>query len=262
MYIGNFNKEKVLELEGNNFKDIIVISPDYSNINNYENIDFKEIIMYRTFYKLIQKVDKNTLIVLNECLQNKNLNDLYYNCINNITKLAGKVIIFQLFPFIESLKDFEILKKLNINNEKVKNKKYLVDINFIDCKIDSKEIKDYENIRNKLFAEIGNRNPDTIPNNLQLFSGKIKQKYVNNRNMYIGRNNKNISLRKYFTEFNKIENEIFVDLPLNFKDFIKYLVLSKKQEINVLTTKLKIDIWYKEKYTKWKEELYNYYAEI
>ena len=54
-----------------------------------EQIEWAQIIQYRHFYRLLQEIDRSTLVVVNECLRTQNRSDLTYNCIRHFLQQIG-----------------------------------------------------------------------------------------------------------------------------------------------------------------------------
>ena len=75
-------------------------------------VEYKEIIMYRTFYPLLEEIDSDSLLVFNECLRTRNRSDLTYNCAHHYCNQTPHKIVFEYFPFIEDKNDFMILLDL------------------------------------------------------------------------------------------------------------------------------------------------------
>ena len=150
-------------------------------------------------------------IIINECLRKQNRYDLTYNCIRHFLNQTDHQIIFQYLPIIDKFEDFFILfdfdtkTKWKGKKDKELLKESIIIKNIIDIKlnkikinIDLKIKELYNKEKEKLINNIGLKEPDTIPRNLYLLSGKNKLKYINQDNLfcynkdkwYIGRNNR------------------------------------------------------------------------
>jgi hypothetical protein len=121
----------------------------------------------------------------------------------------------------------------------------------------------YERKKKSLFAGLGLKDPHTIPRNLYLLGGKVKQELLETDSNYVGRNN-----RFKIERFNGYRDESFPNNckvfefchdHINFNDF---LCLSQQLFVEVLTTDLKVDQWYWRKYQEWVKEVKNVYADI
>lgn len=275
--INQKNAEILKYLKINEIKKIYVFNPEKFTEHfsaNAEYISYKNIIEYEYFYRLLQEIDKNSLIIINECLRTQNRNDLTYNCLRHYINQAGHILIFQYLPFISDIEDFMILFDFDtksewkrskfdqslIINSKIKINK--IEINFHEDKvITSNTLKvKYELEKDNLLSNLGLKDPHTLPRNLYLFTGKPKLQKIRLPRFYIGRNNrfKLNNLITYKDEIIEKKYDIF-EFPHNFIDFVDFLYLSKQKEFNVITTDIKIDEWYFNRYTEWVDSLNNFY---
>ena len=74
-----------------------------------ERVEWAEIIQYRFFYPLLQRITADTLIVVNECLRTQDRSDLTYNCIRHYLANAGHQLVFQRLPIIDTVDDMMVL---------------------------------------------------------------------------------------------------------------------------------------------------------
>jgi len=278
----NSEKNKIISeyCNENNIKKIFILSPEkfYFNcdIELKEFIEYDNIIMYVYFYRLLQEINNDVLVVINECLRTKNRYDLTYNCIRNFLNQTGHQIIFQYLPIIESFDDFfilfdfdtrskwkgqtdySILKNCNINTNPINIK-----LNKIEIQTDAKLKLQYQKEKNNLIENIGLKDPHTIPRNLYLLSGKSKLFLIDKSKKYIGRNNRfSLPNIQTYKENSYQGNYTVFEFCHNHIDFIDFLSLSKQVNIDVLVADLKVDKWYFERYLKWIEELDKAYAKI
>lgn len=93
------------------------------DIEGLEYIAYTDIIMYRVFYKLLEVIDNDTLLVFNECMRTQNRSDLTYNCAHHYCAQTKHKLVFEYFPFIESFDDFMILLDF-INKGRYKGKSF------------------------------------------------------------------------------------------------------------------------------------------
>ena len=290
IYLGLDVKEKIEKInnyvKNHNIKKIFILSPEkfYFEIDE-EFIEWNQIIMYKTFYRLLQEIDNNSLIVINECLRKQNRYDLTYNCIRHFLNQTKHQLIFQYLPIIDNMEDFFILFDFDtktkwkgktdyelLKNSYIIKKEIKIDFQSIEIPVDKKLKERYSKKKNDLINNIGLKDPDTIPRNLYLISGNHKLNYLNeNRiitniedNWYIGINNR-FKLGNFQTFKNfKINNKkhIVFELCFNFIDFIDFLTLSKQTSIEILTTDLKIDKWFFERYQQWMNRINDVYSKI
>jgi len=261
-------------------KKVFVLSPQNHFFNctfdNHEFIEYKDIIRYVYFYRLLQEIDNDTLVVVNECLQTKTRNDLTYNCIRNFLNQTDKQIVFNYLPIIESTGDFFTLFDFDtrskwkretdiqlLKNSKIDVKPIDIEFNKIDVLTDRKTKTKYKKKKNDLINNIGLKDPHTIPRNLLLLAGKDKLRYVVESRRYVGRNNRfklgNLDTYKEttpgtaYTVFEFCHNHI---------DFVDFVARTRQTDIDVLISDLKTDEWYFERYCNWADELRRTYAEI
>lgn len=236
-------------------------------------IDWPDIILYRYFYKLMQEVDRHTLVVVNECLRTQNRHRLTYNCIRNFLNQTEHRLIFQYLPIIESEEDFmtlfdfdtrsqwkrehfkvELLKEAGVVCEPVP-----VQIQPIHVPVDAKTLATYAREKAALLAEVRSdpeKDPHLIPRNLLLVSGKAKLGAVDPARRYVGRNNR-FKLPNVET-YKDVRGEgarVVFELPHNFLDFTDLLTVSRQHAVEVLTTNTKADAWYLARYQEWAERV-------
>lgn len=284
IYIGyNYNDKKSIinkYINKNFIRKIFVFQPE-DRIMDYsiqaEYITYKNLIEYEYFYKVLQEADQNTLIIIDECMRTQNRNDLTYNCLRHFINQSGHELVFQYLPIIEDINDFMILFDFDTKsrwkrekyNKELLNESIIrvkrIDIEFIQNKIDCSAgtIKKYEKEKDKLFQNIGLKDPHTIPRNLYLVTGKEKLKVVKEYNIYIGRNNR-FNLPNMNTYKGKLDQGRYVvfEFPHNYIDFTDFLFFSQQEQIEVLTTDSKIDQWYFNRYINWIKNLEYAYNSI
>jgi hypothetical protein len=134
-----------------------------------------------------------------------------------------------------------------------------LDLNFIDIQISDSDTVHYNVEKEKLFNNIGNKDPDTIPNNLALVAGKIRSKYLDKSGEYTARNMrlKNLSCISTYKE-DKLNT--ILDFPLKRQDFISLLQITGKTRIDAVTSDLSIDRLNRTDYTDWINRLEDFYA--
>ncbi len=242
---------------------------------NVEYIEWSDIIMYKFFYRLLEEIDKNTLIIIDELMRTQNRNDLTYNCTHHYLNQTPHRIIFEYFPIIEDKEDFMIL--LNFENkdkykgkgfeygylydEDIKMKPHKIKLELINIEVTEKEIEKYEKRKLELFDNLGNKDPDTIPRNLQLLAGDFKKKAIEVGKLYVARN-KRFKLENVYTYDEITKNDyIVIDMHyrrISFNDFLKTTQIEK---IEYLNTILSIDTHVVNEFMKWKARLDSIYAQ-
>jgi hypothetical protein len=247
-------------------------------LDSAEVIEWSEIIMYHTFYRLLQEIDARTLVVVNECLRTQNRYDLTYNCIRNFLNQTSHQIIFQYLPFIDDIQDFMILfdfdtrsrwKRESFDEALLEHCRLTVrpiPIRFTPIQVETDEVlkRKYQKEKARLIDSIGIKDPHTIPRNLYLLSGKAKMRYADNEHAYIGRNNrlKIDTLQTYKGDCYPNQPYTIFEFPHNFIDFADFAALSRQQDFNILVSDLKVDQWYLQRYQQWSERINEGYASL
>jgi len=235
-----------------------------------EYIEFEETIMYRTFYPLLERIDKNTLLIFNECMRTQNRSDLHYNCMHHYINQCGHKIVFEYFPIIETRDDFMILLDFEnkgkyrgkpfeysyLKDEDVLMKPYKFNLETQIIKTTDAQKEDYKKEKESLFDNIGMKDPNTIPRNLQLYAGNFKKQMIENGKFYIARN-KRFKAKNVFTykEAEKGIDYIVLDFHyrrLNFNDFLKKTEMTT---IPYIFTDLSIDDIMIKEFVQWKARL-------
>jgi hypothetical protein len=241
-----------------------------------EYIEYADIEMYKYFYRLLEEIDQSSLIIIDELMRTKNRAELIYNCSHHYLNQTPHRIIFEYFPIIDDREDFMIL--LNFENKQKYHGKgfdylYLkeediviyprkVKMNVIHVETTKKEKERYEQRKEKLFANLGNKHPDTIPRDLQLFAGNVKKKAIDPDKVYIARNKRHkLENVHSYNDVEKRKDYIVIDThyrQLNFNDFLKFTGI---QKFDYLATSLSIDQHIINEFTKWRARLDAIYAQ-
>jgi len=244
-----------------------------------ETIDWPEIIMYRTFYRLLQEIGSQSLVVVNECLRTQNRYDLTYNCIRHFLNQAGHKLIFQWLPLIDTLEDFMVLFDFDTRSQ-WKRERFDADLLAectlqiapqkpsliaIPCATDTKLRTAYQQEKTKLIDGIGTKDPHTIPRNLYLMSGMARMQAVDTFSGWqIGRNNRFKADRWQTYKEDSYPNAPYTvfELPHNFIDFADFMALSQQTNLSVLVADLPIDHWYFTRYQQWAKRIEDGYASL
>lgn len=241
--------------------------------NTFEQIQYSDIIMYKFFYRLLEEIDENSLVVVNECLRTQNRSDLTYNCLHHYINQTPHRLVFEYFPFIEDETDFMILLDF-INKGKYRghgfDREYLIsedvrairhtfNLETIDIETTDKMVSAYSKKRDDLFENLGKKDPDTIPRNLHLFAGNFKKPYIDSGHKYIARNKRfkkdNITTYKNA----KKGNYIMLDFPHRRIDLNDFLKVSRMQDLLFVNSGLKIDLYYINWFNDWNRRLKEFY---
>lgn len=276
-YIGDWNKKKIIDyyINNNDVKKVIVIYTKrlYENYDiniDHEYIEIHQVKDYKNHYRLLQYVNRYTLIILDNLLVSQQRYSNEYNCIANLINQTPHRLVFNYFPFIENKNDFMILldfynrvkyKGERFDYELFKDFKYFIKpiylkLNFINIDVSNEDKQEFNKERDKLFDEIGLNNPNTIPNKLSILCGNIKYKNMKNDvDKFISRNKR----YKNLTTYKNDEANIILDLPTNRKDFVEWVTKTKQTNITILTSDLIMDKWYKKDYLEWLERIKEFY---
>jgi hypothetical protein len=239
-------------------------------------VDYADIIMYRYFYKLLEEIDGQTLVVVNECLRTQNRNDLTYNCLRHCLSRTPHQLIFQHLPIIDTIEDFMILvdfdtrsmwKRERFSPEIVAHAGVKIHgapptLALTPIPVDEKTRATYAKEKAALVAEVRDdvdKDPHLIPRNLMLVSGKAKLPHVDPTCLYVGRNNRfklhNMAtykdLKREDEEVGGSRARVVFELPHNFIDFADMLTITEQSTVEVLVADTKTEQWYAKRYEEW-----------
>ena len=241
---------------------------------------WSDAIMYRYFYPLLEKIDNHTLLIFDEMMRTQKRNDLTYNCLHHYGNQTNNILVFQWFPMIENQEDFMILldmaypytyKGQPFSNEFLKMESVTIFPVFakfwrylLDDDITDEEQEAYDEEKEMLFENIGNKDPDTIPRTLHIWCGThYKKKYHMTKHpddTYITRNSrfKGFKTVKWADKSNA---DIIVDFPVRQIQFNDYCYKNQKSVFYFIDTGLSADKVYFNHYENWAERLGEIYAE-
>lgn len=286
--IGLHEEQKQREIQAyvkeHNVECVVVFSPKkfFMHLPNLgsipiKQIEYNEIIMYRTFYPLLEEIGKNHLLVVNECLRKTSRNkDLTYNCLRHYLNQCGHQIIFEYFPFIHEPEEFMILldfdtKSMYKGNSfewpMLKRANLLCQNQNLTLNIDTVLLPsgaedDYKRRRDELFNNLGRRDPNIIPRDLHLYTAKWKKPFLHPDNQYVARNSRlKLSNITTYQNIERGKQYISIDLPyrrLNMNDFLK---ITEQTNIQYISTGLSIDQIYIQDLKDWINQLEGFYAQ-
>ena len=240
-----------------------------------EHIDYTDIIMYKFFYRLLEEIGNDHLLVFNECLRTQKRSDLTYNCAHHYCNQTPHKIVFEHFPFIDDTNDFMILLDLInkgrykgksfewglLSGEDVRTKQLQFRFQATMVPITQKDKKRYEEKKAQLFAELGQGDPDTIPRNLHIFAGNMKKKSLDPEVQYVARNDR-FKLSNVVTYKNAQEgNYVVIDFSHRRIDFNDFLKTTGMAEIKFLSTGLNVDRYYASELKAWIERVGEFNAQ-
>lgn len=259
----------------NDINKIVILSPikfifPYRSGAPLEWLEYKDIIEYKPFYRLLQEIDNRTLVVVNECLRTQNRNDLTFNCIRHYLNQTRHQLVFQFLPIIDGKEDFMTLFDFDTRSQWKRHpfdpgllEGSQIFVNEVPISFDVLEVealqktkKLYNTKKAEFFDGLGLKDPHTIPRNLYLIGGK-ERGAVAGSSATLARNQR-LQMERCHTykEASYPSRPYFVvDLPHNHIDFNDVVTLSGQSGFPVASTDLKVDKWYISRYQKWKEEL-------
>jgi hypothetical protein len=254
--------------------------PHFPLTTQIENIivdytQYVDMFQFKYYYKLLENINNQSLIVFNECLRNQDRKVITYSAAHDFARNTPHVLVFEYFPFIENPGDFMVLLEL-INPAKYKNKPfnytYLSDekvsinrvhftIRSIDKTPSNDEIKRYGELKEKAFAEIGDADPDVIPRRLHLFAGDLKKSLISKNHRYIARTNRFGSNIVTYRCLSAGKQDYYVlDFPCRRLEFNDFLKLTKTTDVVFLNSGLKVDAFYLGDFKEWITRLEDFYA--
>lgn len=280
--LNNQEKQQVINeyLANHDIKKVYVFYPEKfpfpleSSVAT-EHIEYGDIIMYKFFYRLLEEINDNSLLIFNECLRTQKRSDLTYNCAHHYCNQTSHKIVFEYFPFIEQYEDFMILLDfLNkgrykgkgfdfgyLREEDVRIKPNPIKFNIQPIPISPEQIDAYEQKKEKLFAELGNKEPDTIPRNLHVFAGGFKKPFLQNDKQYVARNSRfNLSNVVTYRPL-PTEERIVIDFPHRRLDFNDYLKNAAVKEVTFISTELPVDNHYAVEFENWLKRVGDFIAQ-
>lgn len=240
-----------------------------------EYVEWKDIIMYKFFYRLLEEIDDECLIVVDELMRTQNRSELTYNCAHHYLNQTPHKIIFEYFPFIENKEDFMTLLDFE-NKGKFKGQgfdfghlegvdfeiKYTpIEFSVIDVPINEIQLREYEAERDKLFEKLGNKHPDTIPRNLHVFVGKWKKPHISWDKEYMARNGR-FGLDNVVT-YRQLPSDqrILIDFPVRRLELNDYLKRSMAKRVEFLSTGLSVDEYYENSLREWLQRVGEFCAQ-
>ncbi len=266
---------------------IVISADDFRlEIPGVETVDFSQVIMYVTFYRLLQTITPDTLLVLNECLRTQNRYDLSYNCIRNFLNMTEQQLVFQQLPQIDTQEDFMILFDWDTRS-RWKRRPFDVELILSEAQVSIRPLPvrfeavpiltteatnaRYAREREKLFRELGNRDPHIVPRNLYLLGGMDKRAYIDGQALplfgqtgqYVARN-KRLGRDNVVTYSDVTPGTTYtiVELPHRFIDFCDFIQRTGQADNRVLVADLKVDQWYFSRYQEWAERIHDTYTSL
>lgn len=259
---------------------VFLLSPDRfrfaCSVPGAEVIEWSDIIEYRFYYRLLQEIDKSTLVVVNECLRTQQRHCLTYNCIRLFLNQTHHRLIFQYLPLIDTVEDTMILVDFDTRSRWKRERfdpKYLTECSVVvrpacpsfhehPITTSAATKERYAKKKRELIDTLGLKDPHTIPRNLYLLSGKEKLAHVDPGQRYVGRNNrfKLANLQTYRDPIAPGTSYTVFEFPHHFIDFADFLALVRQTRVEALVADLKVDQWYFRRYADWAQRIADAYS--
>lgn len=300
IYLGYDNDEKRAVVSSyckqHGITHTVVIAPEqymcrFNEAAEDDHVTYANAIEYRYFYRLLQTIGPDTLVIVNECLRTQNRYELTYNCIRNFLNQTNHWLIFQYLPIIDTSDDFMILFdfathsrwkrrswdiNLILDNATVNIKPVRLSFTRVDVTTSPKTKDRYSKEREKLFASLGDKDPHTLPRNLYLLGGADKAAHINTQQTgqlglfgqasgnYVARNQRLACDRVYTYQAIDSSKAPFalIEFPHRFIDFSDFLYETKQAHFDVLVADLKVDAWYWQRFNEWRERIEQTYASL
>lgn len=253
----------------------------------HEVVPWSEVQKYRTFYRLLQEIDGDTLVVVFEGLRSQDRQSLDANCVRHYLRKTPHRIIAQRLPIIDALDDVMVLvdwsndsrwKRERARPELLRDVECQVrpiDLRFevIAVETTPKERDAYAREKRALIDGIGLRDPHTIPRNLALLGGKAKARWARAwgdaaddapPRRYLGRNTR-LGLSPFDTYEAARAGEgpyTVVEFCHRTLDFCDAVTATGQSRFDVLVTDLKVDAWYFDRFTAWAGRVRDAYAAL
>jgi hypothetical protein len=241
-----------------------------------EYIEYSDIEMYKFFYRLLEEIGSDSLIIIDGCMRTQNRSELIYNCAHHYLNQTLHKIVFEHFPIIETKDDFMILLDfenkgkykgkpfdyLFLQQEDILIKPHKVRMELSPVEVTDSEKSRYEAKKESLFDNLGSKDPDTVPRMLQLFAGDIKKKAVKSDRLYVARNKRfKMDNVLSYDDIKAKDNCTVIDTHyrrLNMNDFLKTTGMTT---VKYLCTTLSIDNVIINEFSEWKARLDAIYAQ-
>jgi hypothetical protein len=230
-------------------------------------IDWPNIVMYRYYYPLLERIDPDTLIVVNEGLRTQNRHDLGYNCLRNYLQRTPHVLVFQTLPIIAEPDDVMILidwvtrskwkrdafAPSMLSEVRVVGRSLLPAFTVRAVETDARTKATYAATKARLLAELredGDKDPHVLPRNLALVGGGARFRALNGH-AYLARNQRLGGDVATFRDVADDRARLLLEVPHNFVDYADALAVTRQANATLLVSDLAVDRWYFDRYTAW-----------
>jgi hypothetical protein len=248
----------------------------------HEVVAWSDVIRYVFFYRLLQEIDGDTLVVVYECLRTQDRHDLTYNCIRHYLHKTPHRLIVQRLPIIDDVSDVmtlvdfatdsrwkreqpraEILRAVEWSVRDI-----AVSFDAVDVATTAKERDAYARQKRALIDGLGVGDPHTIPRNLLLLAGRAKARWVaasgDSSRRYLGRNARLgiETLDTYDEAVRERAPYTVLEFCHRFIDFSDVVTATGQATYQALVTDLKVDRWYFDRFVAWAGRVRDAYSAI
>ena len=230
--------------------------------------DWPSVQKYRYYYRLLQEIDHNTLLVLNEPLRTQDRHCLDYNCVRQYLQQTRHVQIFLTLPIIAEPDDFmvpidwctrsrwkrETFDPAMLSEVQVRGRAVLPTFERVDVVCTPATHRRYAALRERLFAEIReniDKDPHVLPRNLAQVSGADKAATLGGAEPYLARNQRLGGAVATFADVASPGRRAVLELPHNFGQYIDALTVTGAPDVRLLVGDTKADRWYADRYDAW-----------
>lgn len=235
-------------------------------------IGYKEVIMYRTFYPLLEEIDGCCLLVMNEMMRERNRSCLTYNCLAKFTNQTPHRMVFEYLPIVEERKDILILLDFATSQRDKGRRLEDVDLTGEDIRCVRRSFRllpklldvpddaraKYEKKRDALFDGLGSSDPDTVPRRLHDWTGRFKApEIVLHPDRAYAAMNQRFKLPNVtsYPDAEPGKSYILADLPLERKKMNDFLRRTGQTDLPYLSTGFPLDDAYIRMFDTWMKEV-------
>lgn len=254
-----------------------------------EHRAYDDAIRYVHYFRLLRELDGDSLVVLDEMRVSQDRACLTYNCLRHYLAKTKHVLVFQWLPIIDtpddmlSLVDFDTQNRwyrAPLSREVLAEARWDVRVRLprfvaLEVAVSEAERSAYADEKRRLVAEIGQKDPDTIPRTLALFGGKAKARAiaagaVQGPARFLARNGrlKLPHLDTYETarapsgEAVSAAPYTVVEFCHRFLDFAGMMAATGQSDFTVMTADLRVDRWYFDRFVSWAGRVQDAYAAL
>ena len=247
----------------------------------HEVVAWPDLIRYVFFYRLLQEIDGDTLVVVYECLRTQDRHDLTYNCVRHYLSKTQHRLIFQRLPIIDSVDDVMTLVDFDTDSRWKREppradilraidwsvKEIVVSFNAVRVETTPRERDAYAKQKRALIDGIGLGDPHTIPRNLLLLGGRAKARWADAHGVdraYLGRNGRLgiATLDTYDAATHSRVPYTVLEFCHRFIDFSDVVTATGQATYQSLVTDLKVDRWYFDRFVAWAGRVSDAYSAI